>query len=142
MTVQSDHGKQLYEHGNPFSVTDNFWIILANIFTSQIYAAHPMVVVIHNSWNPDTNLATFSSYFVRVPIVLLVHSWSPPKTFFTPMIFFSAVTKNTSPSSIHLISNVSNESTLQKSSLKFIWVSSISLTVTQDKTLQCLQLLL
>ena len=128
VTVQSDCGRHLDEHGNPCSVAAKIWMIVANLLISQIYATHPMVVVIHNSSNPDMNLTTFSPDFVHVPLVLLVHSWYPIKTFFYIHHIVDCSDQKKSPLSIHLRSNVPNESTLQNSSLKLIWVSSISLT--------------
>ena len=73
VTFQSYHVKKLDEHGNPCSVAGKIWMIVANLLISQIYAANPMVVVVHNSCNPDMNLTTFSPDFVHVPLVLLVH---------------------------------------------------------------------
>ena len=129
VTVQSDHGKKLDEHGSPCYVEANIWMIVANILISQIYNAHPMVVVIHNYWNPDMNFTTFSPDLVHVALVLSIHSWSPPKKFLYPTITFLAVIiKNTGPLSIHQISKVPDESTLQNISLKSICLSSISLT--------------
>ena len=49
VTVQYDHVKQLDEHGNPCSVAAKSWMVLANILIIDIYAAHPMVIGIHNS---------------------------------------------------------------------------------------------
>ena len=82
VTVQSDNGKKMDESGNPCYVMVKIWTIVANILIGRIYAARPMVVVIHNSWNPDMNLTTFSPDFFHVALVVLVHSWPPPKIFF------------------------------------------------------------
>ena len=87
VTVQSDHGKQLDEHRNPCSTAVNIWMIVANIFLRRIYAAHPMIAVVHNSWNPDTNLTTFYPDFVHASLVLLVHSRHSPNIFLNPQQF-------------------------------------------------------
>ena len=128
VTVQSYHRNQLDEHVKPCYVEYNIRMIVDNILIRHIYAVHPMVLVIHNLWNTDMNLTTFSQYFSHVPLVVLVQSWSTQKVFFASIKIWTVVTKNKIPLSIHLRSNVPNESTLKKSSLKLIWVLSISLT--------------
>ena len=48
VTVQYDHGKQLDEHGNQYSVAANIWMIIANVLLNHIYTSHTIVVVVHN----------------------------------------------------------------------------------------------
>ena len=59
------------------------------------------------------NFTTFPPEFVHVPPVILVHSLSHPNAFFSLITLWTVVTKNTSPFSIHLRSNVPNESTVK-----------------------------
>ena len=82
VALKSDHVKQLDERGNPYSMAEKIWMIVANIFIGNIYSEHPTDLVIHSSWNPDMNLTIFSPDVVRMPLVILVRSWSPPKAFF------------------------------------------------------------
>ena len=63
VTVKYYDQKQLDEHGNPYSASVKIWIIISNLFMSHIYAAYPVVVVIHNLWNTDINLTLLSCCF-------------------------------------------------------------------------------
>ena len=56
-------------------------MVLANILISQIYAAHPMVVVIHNSLNPNMNLTLFYPDLFHVALDLFIYSWRLPRNF-------------------------------------------------------------
>ena len=81
VNVQYYHGKQHDENGNLYYVPSKIWMIVANILISHIYAAHPMVVFIHNSWNPLMNFTLFPPESFYMDLALLVNSWYPPKTF-------------------------------------------------------------
>ena len=72
LTVQSRHVKQLDEHGNLCYVAANISMIVANLLIVQTYAAHSIVVVIHNLWNLNMNLSLFSPDSFHLDLLLFI----------------------------------------------------------------------